>query len=132
MQTFEGRAFQTGETARAKALRQEHKLGGLPEHTAGDTAGVQSVPSTLYSSHPLTSELEDPSDTQGPAMEDTEGLEGRGLPTALKRVTAKVQIRMQISQLPGQYLSTLQQRSASCFCKEPDSKYFTLGGPDML
>lgn len=69
MQTFEGRAFQTGETARAKALRQEHKLGGLPEHTAGDTAGVQSVPSTLYSSHPLTSELEDPSDTQGPAME---------------------------------------------------------------
>lgn len=82
MQTFEGRAFQTGETARAKALRQEHKLGGLPEHTAGDTAGVQLVPSTLYSSHPLTSELEDPSDTQGPAMEDTEGLEGRGLPTA--------------------------------------------------
>ena len=28
------------------------------------------------------SELEDPSDTQGPAMEDMEALEGRGLPTA--------------------------------------------------
>ena len=59
-QTFEGRAFQTRETARAKALRQEHKLSGLPEHTARDTAGVQSVLSTLHSSHPLTSELEDP------------------------------------------------------------------------
>ena len=78
------RAFQTRETARAKALRQEHKLGRLLEHTAGDTAGVQSVPSTLYSPHPLTSELEDPSDTQSPAMKDVEGLGGRGLPIATR------------------------------------------------
>ena len=72
--------FRSREKARAKALRQEHKLGGLLEHTAGDTAGVQSVLSTLYSPHPLTSGLEDPSDTQSPAMEDVEALESRGCP----------------------------------------------------